>query len=268
VETLQRTGADMVGGPMRAEGKDHLAKAISLTTSTPFGVGGARFHYTNKEEYVDTVYLGICWKSLYQDIGGYDDEMVRNQDDEFSYRLLKKGGKIICNPAIRSIYYNRSTISALWRQYYQYGYWKVRVLQKHPRQMRLRQFIPPAFVASLASLAVLALFNPAGRILLGMAAGVYMFSNLAASISVAARHGWQYLPLLPVVYAVLHLSYGLGFLVGLVRFAHRWGDKEGLVPTRIDGGKQAISHGDQVYDRDGNETSGDDHGKLIRPRAQ
>ncbi len=114
VETLQRTGADMVGGPMRAEGKDHLAKAISLTTSTPFGVGGARFHYTNKEEYVDTVYLGICWKSLYQDIGGYDDEMVRNQDDEFSYRLLKKVEK-----SFAILPFAQSIITA--QQYLPYG---------------------------------------------------------------------------------------------------------------------------------------------------
>ena len=71
--------------------------------------------------------MGLCWKTVYQEIGGFDPEMVRNQDDELSYRLLKHGGRIVCSPTIRSKYYSRSTILSLWKQYYQYGYWKVRV---------------------------------------------------------------------------------------------------------------------------------------------
>jgi glycosyltransferase involved in cell wall biosynthesis len=225
VETLQRTGANMVGGPMRAYGDGHVGQAIALATSTPFGVGGGRFHYTDREEEVDTVYMGLCWRGLYERIGGFDEEMVRNQDDELSYRLLKHGGRIVCNPAVRSQYYNRSTLGGLLRQYFQYGFWKVRVLQKYPRQMRSRQFVPPGFVATLLGSFLLALFTSTGHFLVTLVIGSYVLTNLAVSVWTAHQKGWHYLPLLPVVFATLHLSYGLGFLVGLVRFAHRWCDR-------------------------------------------
>ena len=222
VETLLRTGADMVGGPMRAYSDGHVGQAIALATSTPFGVGGGRFHYTAREEEVDTVYMGLCWRDLYERIGGFDELMVRGQDEELSYRLLKQGGRIVCNPAIRSRYYSRATLSSLWRQYFQYGSWKVRVLQKHPRQMRLSQFVPPTFVVTLIGSTSLALFTSLGRLLLVLVAGSYILANLVASIWTAQQKGWRHLLLLPAVFATLHLSYGLGFLIGLVRFAPRW----------------------------------------------
>ncbi len=222
VETLRRSGADLVGGPARAHGESQTARAIAIATSTAFGVGGARFHYTKREEAVDTVFMGVCRKEMYQQIGGFDEEMVRDQDDELSYRLLARGGRIVCNPAIRSIYYNRSTLRSLWRQYVQYGFWKVRVLQKHLRQMRLRHFIPPIFVASLIASAALSLFSPVGWLSFIFILSAYLAANLTASAWAAGHHGWRYFPLLMIVYAILHLSYGLGFLAGLVKFAHRW----------------------------------------------
>ncbi|MBM4431943.1 MAG: glycosyltransferase family 2 protein, partial [Chloroflexi bacterium] len=225
VETLLRTGADMVGGPMRAYSDSRVGQAVALATSTPFGVGGGRFHYANREEEVDTVYMGVCWRELYQRIGGFDEEMVRNQDDELNYRLLKHGGRIVCNPGIRSRYYNRSTLGSLWHQYFQYGFWKVRVLQKHPFQMHLRQFVPPTLVAALLSSASLASFTGSGRLLLVLVAGSYILANLASSVWMAHKQGWRHLLLLPVVFATLHLSYGLGFLAGLVRFTSRWRDR-------------------------------------------
>ena len=115
----------------------------------------------------------------------------------------------------------RNIPKALWKQYYKYGFWKVRVLQKHLRQMRLRQFVPPAFVSAFLLSTVLAFFWPLGRYLLAIIAGTYLLANLTASIWTASRNNWKSIFLLPVVYAILHLSYGLGFLFGLVKFAHR-----------------------------------------------
>ncbi|MEJ5315281.1 MAG: hypothetical protein WHS45_12970, partial [Anaerolinea sp.] len=117
-----------------------------------------------------------------------------------------------------------------WRQYFQYGYWKVRVLQKHPRQMRLRQFVPPFFVLALAGSGVMA-FIPGVRWMALIVPGGYLLANLLASVITASRRGWRYFPLLPLVFAILHLSYGLGFLVGLIRFARRWKDRRGRVPA-------------------------------------
>jgi succinoglycan biosynthesis protein ExoA len=225
VETLRRIGADMVGGPMRADSRERVGQAIALATSTPFGVGGAHFHYIEREQEVDTVYMGLCRREVYQRIGGFDEEMVRNQDDELSYRLLDRGGRIFCNPAIRSRYYNRSTFRSLWKQYFQYGYWKVRVMQKHRRQMRLRQFVPPVFVTALLGSALLTPFSFLGQWLLLFVAGSYALADLAASVWVARKGGLHHLPLLPLAFASLHLSYGCGFLVGLVKFANQWRDK-------------------------------------------
>lgn len=231
VETLQRTDADMVGGPTFASAEGSTAQVIAVALNSPFGVGNARFHYTTKEIEVDSVFMGTCWRKTYEQIGGFDEELVRNQDDEFSYRLRKSGGRIICNPAIQSRYFSRSSLHGLWKQYFQYGYYKVRVLQKHPAQMSPRQFVPPLFVLSLLVSSILALTTNGGWILLAAVAGSYLVTNLGASLITVARKGWKHLPLLPVTYAIIHLSYGFGFLAGLVKFWNRWGDKIGKVPS-------------------------------------
>ncbi len=229
VKLLQESEADNVGGRMNAMGTSRFGKAVAIATSTPFGVGGSRFHYSEKEEWVDSVYMGAWKREVFEKIGLFDEELVRNQDDEFNYRLRKSGGKILLSPAIKSKYTVRSNPTALWKQYFQYGFWKVRVLQKHPGQMSVRQFIPAAFVASLFFSLILALVNPIFGVLLSLIVGMYLIANLLASILSAAKKGWQHFFLLPFVYAILHFSYGLGFLVGLVKFANRWGDKIGKV---------------------------------------
>jgi glycosyltransferase involved in cell wall biosynthesis len=230
VETLIRTGADMVGGPTFADAAGPIGVAIAIALNSPFGVGNARFHYTTKEIEVDSVFMGACWRKTYEKIGGFDEELVRNQDDELSYRLRKAGGKIVCNPKIRSRYFNRSSLTGLFKQYFQYGFYKVRVLQKHPRQMSLRQFVPLVFVLSLLTSLILSLLSPWGWIPLIIVVGSYLVANFAASLYTAAKKGGQHLLLLPVVFATIHISYGSGFLVGLFKFWNRWGDKVGEVP--------------------------------------
>jgi hypothetical protein len=228
---LQESGADNVGGTMTAIGENAFATAVALATSTPFGVGGARFHYSTCDEWVDTVYLGAWSRRVFERIGLFDEELVRDQDDEFNYRLRQHGGRILLSQKIRSRYSVRSSPKALWRQYFQYGFWKVRVLQKHPRQMRPRQFIPPGFVLCLVLAAMLGFFTPAGAVMFACIAGLYLLANLMASLWVAVNNGWMGLLYLPFIFAILHLSYGTGFVWGLIRFANRWGDHVGHVPV-------------------------------------
>lgn len=223
VAAIERTKADNVGGRMAAVGGGRLGQAVALATSSRFGVGNARFHYSDEEEWVDTVYLGSWPRGVFQRVGLFDEEQVRNQDDEFNYRLRARGGRILLCPLIKSQYHNRATLGSLWRQYLQYGYWKVRVMQKHLRQMRLRQFAPALFVSALVASLLAAPWSIAGRWALGGLLATYMAANLAASIMVAAKGGWRMLPLLPVVFATLHVAYGVGFLGGLIRFWNRWG---------------------------------------------
>jgi len=223
VEALERTGADNAGGRMTAVGGGPFGEAVALATSSPFGVGGARFHYSEREEWVDTVYLGAWRREVFDRIGVFDEELVRDQDDEFNYRLRAAGGRILLTPAVKSLYTVRGRPARLWRQYFEYGLWKVRVLQKHPRQMQPRQFVPPAFAATLAALAAASPFSSAARWGLGGVAGAYAAANLAAAASVSRRRPARF-PLVSLAFAILHLSYGFGFLTGLFRFAGRWSD--------------------------------------------
>ena len=226
VAALERSNADNVGGRMDPVASGRFGRATALATASRFGIGGSRFHYSDREEYVDTVYMGAWPRRVFQRVGMFDEEQVRNQDDEFNYRLRERGGKILLSPRIQSRYHNRSTPRSLWRQYFQYGYWKVRVMQKHPTQMSARHFVPPAFVATLVVGLLLTPFSwIAGRMLVVTLAS-YVSANLAASLIVGLGAPLLEAMLLPAVFATLHVSYGSGFLVGLVRFANRWGDRE------------------------------------------
>jgi glycosyltransferase involved in cell wall biosynthesis len=219
VETLDRTGADMVGGPVTADSDGAVGEAVALATSTPFGVGGARFHYTDVEEDVDTVYMGVCRAEVYRSLL-FDEAMVRNQDDELSYRLLDRGGRIVCNPAIRSRYRNRATWKGVARQYYEYGFWKVAVMRKHPRQVRPRHLIPAALVVAMGGSAALAALWSPGRWALASVIATYAAANIGASF-VATRGSLGRMPAISAVYATLHFAYGSGTVVGLLRDARR-----------------------------------------------
>ena len=227
VKTLSRTGADLVGGPARAESTSVVGEAIAFAMSNKFGVGGAEFRYATEEHEVDTVFMGVCWRELYERIGGFDVEMVRNQDDELSYRLLEAGGKIVCNPAIRSVYRNRATLRSLWSQYFDYGRWKVRVMQKHRGEMRPRHFAPPLFVAALG----------AGTLVPPIFAAIaltYGAATVAVSLGIAAREKrTDVLKYLPAAFAALHVGYGAGFLKGLYQFRDRWNDRTSQAPKFV-----------------------------------
>ncbi|MFN0087377.1 MAG: glycosyltransferase family 2 protein [Blastocatellia bacterium] len=226
VEHLLRDGVDGVGGPITTIGETPLSEVIALAMSSRFGVGDSLFRtVTDRTMLADTVPFPAYTREIVNRVGPYDEELVRNQDDDYNYRLRKIGAKVLLAADVRSRYYSRGTIRRLWRQYYQYGFWKVRVMQKHPRQMRPRQFAPPAFVSALLASALLSIFL-GGLWAPGLIVGSYALVNLAASARASRGKGMRAFFLLPVIFATLHVAYGLGFLVGLVRFWNRWGDHE------------------------------------------
>lgn len=230
---LSRSGADNVGGPMKARSDNPFGRAVALATSSPFGVGGARFHYSDREEWVDTVYLGAWPRRTFERVGTFDEEMVRNQDDEFNYRLASLGGKILLTPQIKSHYYNRPTMASLWRQYFEYGYWKVRVMQKHLTQMRPRHFAPALFISILlATLLISVAFSWALYLALALAT-TYLFAVVTASILSVRRGRFESLSLLPIAFGILHFAYGSGFLIGLVRFWNRWRGRSGRMSSPV-----------------------------------
>ncbi|MGH7494855.1 MAG: glycosyltransferase family 2 protein [bacterium] len=222
VRHLSATGAACVGGPITSSHSTYVGRAIALAMSFPFGVGNSRFRTSGFSGYVDTLAFGAYRREVFDRIGLFDEELVRCQDDELNYRLRKLGGAIYMTPEIRSTYFPRASLGKLWRQYFQYGCWKVRVLQKHTRMMQPRQFVPGAFVCGLMLSPLSSVFvEPAWLLCAGML-GTYLTANLLASLYLAHKRGLSYLPLLPVVFILLHFSYGLGFLKGLCKFAGRW----------------------------------------------
>ena len=217
VGALERTGADMVGGPVHAIGDGVVGDAIAIATSTPFGVGGARHHYAVEAEDVDTVFMGLCRRETYVRFP-FNETMVRNQDDELSYRLLDAGGRIVCDPAIRSVYRNRSSLTGLWRQYFDYGRWKVLVLRVHPGQVRPRHLMPVVLVTTLAAGAALAPMSRPARALLIAELGIYAAATGAAAARYGSARPRRTVALLAAVYPVLHFSYGTGMLRGFWQF--------------------------------------------------
>jgi succinoglycan biosynthesis protein ExoA len=217
VHYLSTREADCVGGPIENIGEGFWGQAISLTMSSPFGVGDAHFRYSHQERYVDTLAFGAYRREVFDKIGLFDEKLVRNQDYDLNYRLRKAGGKILLTPAIKSRYYTRSSLRRLCSQYLQYGFWKVRMLRKHPCSVRVRQLAPPLFVLALLLSGALSAISSLAAWVFALVTASYLSLSLASSLSIAARRGWRYLPILPVIFACLHLSWGLGFLYSLVR---------------------------------------------------
>ena len=232
VSVLQETGADNVGGPWIARGDAYMSRAIAAAFQSPFAAGGAGAHYPDYKGIVDTVYLG-CWpRNIFDWAGFFDEELVRNQDDEFNLRLSRAGGKIWQSPRIKSWYRPRGSLSALVRQYMQYGYWKVRVIQKHKIPASTRHLIPACFILSLIALPFLSLWWPlAAWGWLGLV-GLYLVSSMAASLLTAARQEWRLFPLLPLVFACYHVGYGCGFLRGIWDFVI-WRQGPGHTLTKL-----------------------------------
>ena len=215
VEVLDSTGAAMVGGPTVAEGVGPEGRAIAIATSSRFGVGGAAHHYARTQVEVDTVFMGICRIETYRAFR-FDEAMVRNQDDELSFRIRKAGGRIVCDPSIRSVYKNRSTLRPLFTQYKAYGYWKALVFRKHPAQMRARHFAPSALVIALVGAGVAAA-TPVGPWPLVLLVGAYLVAAIVAALQPSLKLTSRERLVVVLAFVCMHLSYGIGMLQGLLR---------------------------------------------------
>lgn len=211
------TGADNVGGPWHAvpdAGAGPMQQAVAAAFQSRWVVGGALSRQLDFDGWADTVYLGSWPRATFERFGGFDEQLVRNQDDEHNLRIVKGGGKVWQSSRIRSTYRPRATLAQVFRQYLQYGYWKPFVMKKHGQAASIRHLIPGAFVAALALLALPALLGVTWPLLALM--GLYGMAVLAMTLAVART---QPLPLavmcrIPAVIAAYHLGYGVGSLVG------------------------------------------------------
>jgi succinoglycan biosynthesis protein ExoA len=190
-----------------------IAKSIAVAAAHPLGVGDALYRHTKRAAEVDTVPFGSFRRALIEQVGFFDESLLTNEDYEFNVRVRKSGGKIWLDPSIRSIYFARATLLELIRQYWRYGFWKWRMLRRHPDTLRWRQALPPLFVFSLIALVVFSVFSSFARILLVGEILSYLSIMILAGIDASLRQHKAYLILgLPLAIPAMHLAWGSGFL--------------------------------------------------------
>jgi succinoglycan biosynthesis protein ExoA len=211
VAALQRSGAANVGGVFASKGATPFGEAVALATGHPLGAGDARYRIGGTPRDVDTVPFGAFRRAAFERVGLFDESLVRNQDYEFNVRLRAAGERVHFDPAIRVAYTPRGTVRALASQYFQYGWWKVETVRRHPSSLRWRQAVPPAFVAFLAVALLAAPWWAPAAIALGVTLAVYLGTLGLAAWRVARP------PATPVgvlvAFVVIHFGFSLGFLL-------------------------------------------------------
>ncbi|MEO9534306.1 MAG: glycosyltransferase family 2 protein [Crocinitomicaceae bacterium] len=204
------------GGQIDNVYENKVSEDIGAAMSSKFGVGDATFRVGGEKTYVDTLAFGVFRKKVFDEVGVYDESLDRNEDDDLSYRITKAGYKILFSPEVRSQYYVRASYPKLWNQYFQYGYWKVRVGKKHKAVTSIRQLIPFLFVTGLLLGAILAIVLPYFWMLYTAGIALYIAVSLWAANTASKDKSRVFQ--VALVFYILHLSYGWGYLKGVVDF--------------------------------------------------
>ena len=221
IEYLRQTGADAVGGLLNAvnDSPSLISQSISLAVDSLFATGGRTYRNRKEEGFIrDTLPYCAYPKEIFQKYGNIDEEFIRVQDAEFNHRILKQGGRIFFSPKIKSFLYTRASLRNFLRQSFQISYFRPLIAEKIGALLTLRHLVPAVFVASLIILGTLSLFLNLVLWLLFLELFLYIVLNLAFSVSIALKKGLKYLFILPFVFFVYHLTYGLGYLKGIWDF--------------------------------------------------
>lgn len=209
VDTIIKSGADNVGGRQMPVGTTFVERGIAAAMSSRFGAGDARYRIGGDPGPSDTVYLGAFPRSVFERLGGFDERFLRNQDYELNHRIRMSGGLVWLDPDIIVAYRPRSSLAALASQYFQYGRWKRFFARSHAWSLRPRQWAPPLLVVALAAALVGAIW---WTWLLSIPI-IYFLELIAIGFAALPRVGAPAL-MMPVALGVMHLGWGIGFLIG------------------------------------------------------
>jgi succinoglycan biosynthesis protein ExoA len=219
IACLEAGLGDNVGGIWEVQpgASTWMAQAIAVAGIHPLGVGDALYRYAKRAASADTVPFGAFKRELLALTGYFDETLLTNEDYEFNARIRKAGGTVWLDPSIRSIYFARTTLPGLARQYFRYGFWKWRMLRRYPETLLWRQGLPPLFVLSLLGLGLLGFFLPIFWVLLGIEIFLYAIILIAAGIMTAAKRKKISLAVgLPLAIACMHICWGSGFLWSMI----------------------------------------------------
>ena len=211
VKNLKNYNSSCAGGVIEAIGDGFWGNVIARSISSFFGIGNVSFRLKNsKSGYVNSIPFGCYKRSIFDIIGVLDEELIRNQDDEFNFRLTQSGYKIWQDSSLVIKYFCRISLKKLFNQYLQYGVYKVRVIQKRRALISFRHVIPSLFLISL--------FIPVISIYVFLA---YFLSGLFFSIKIN-KFNFTKLFACQITFFIIHLSYGLGFIFGQFKFINKW----------------------------------------------
>ncbi len=205
-----------VGGSIENEYTNETSEVISNAMGTTFGMGLVNFRTLTKSGFTDTVTSPMYPYWVFEKIGFFDEELIRNQDDDYNYRVTSAGGKIFFDSKISLRYYVRATLKGLWRQFFQYGYWKVFVNKKHQAITTMRQLVPPMFVLYLILFLMTPLFGKTVFLTSSIPFVLYLLMLLLFSFKATKSIAQFFLTL--ITFPILHISYGLGYLKGMIEF--------------------------------------------------
>ena len=220
VETVERTGAAVVGGLQVPDGKSLFQRAVGIAMSSIVGAGNSSHKIGGTEGPTDTVYLGVFRRGPLIGAGCFDETLVRNQDYELNWRFRLTGDTVWLDPELRVNYQPRKSMSGLCRQYFEYGWWKAVMLQRNPKSLRMRQMAAPALVVGLLGSLLLGV---AGHALLALAAPLFYLGLLVAGSTYLTiqRRDLAAGLLLPVALSSMHVSWGTGFILSCLRMGIR-----------------------------------------------
>lgn len=217
---LEETGAANVGGVWEIQpgAETWMARAIASAASHPLGAGDARYRISGEPGPVETVPFGAFRREWLEKVGPFNEELLTNEDYEYNVRIRKEGGVVWFDPSIRSIYFARPDLRSLARQYWRYGFWKVRMLRLYPGTLRWRQALPPIFVLSTVILAALAFPFPLARLFCSLQLGVYFLTTFTfAFLEGSKRNDLGVAFGFPISIWAMHIAWGSGFLWSLIR---------------------------------------------------
>lgn len=210
----------VVGGPIVHVGTSRFGQAVAIAMSHPAGVGMATHRFENYEGYVEGAQFPTFRRWVFDRIGLFDEQLVRNQDDELNYRINQAGGKSFVSPRVKYVYYVRGRVSQLFKQYFHYSFWRIPVIRKHKKPTTLRQMVPPLFFLAMLILAVVGVWLRQPLVALALPV-MYATVLVAMGISIVPRKGLAVGALLPLALATMHVAYAAGFFYGMFAILFR-----------------------------------------------
>jgi len=215
VDRFEAGGVECVSGPQEPHGEDPWSRRVALALRSRLGIGGATFRNPTQEIEVDTAFTGVWRRSTLLELDGWDEAWPINEDAELAARIREGGGRYVCLPAMAARYVPRSSLRALAVQYWRYGQYRAKTARRHPIGLRRSHVLPPALVATATAAAV----GPRTvRRVARLALLPYVAAVAGATTSAGEDERFGDRLWLPVIFAVMHLSWGSGFIAGSLRF--------------------------------------------------